>query len=201
MGARANGTDRSKAHLTLPVCEGRPSDLSAGTSHRHRNHGQWVEFGDWSVWLHRILYNLGDERPGTGRIVKMVRELSFDEDTKLFTGGRIHNTLQSGEVKTLSYRPLGQQIAFLRGGMYGGRGGGTPDGDIWHGMYVGANVVSGEIYDVTDPAIRLKLRGGTNYVCEVTCDDEVTIGLFETHDPITYEMCRDKEPDHSLLEG
>ncbi|MDA0352824.1 MAG: hypothetical protein O3A10_11515 [Chloroflexi bacterium] len=160
--------------------------------------GQWVEFGDWSVWLHRILYNLGDPRPGTGRIIKMERELSFDPDTQLFTGGTVHNTLEGGEVKSLHFRPLGHQVAFLRCGMYGGRGGGTPEGDIWHGMFVGENVVSGETYDVTDPAIRLKLRGGSNYHCEVTCDDEVTTGLFETHDPITYEMCRDAEPGHSL---
>jgi hypothetical protein len=27
------------------------------------------------------------------------------------------------------------------------------------------------------------------------------VGIFETHDPITYEMCRDGEPGHRLLEG
>lgn len=159
--------------------------------------GQWVEFGDWSVWLHRILYNLGDPRPGTGRIVKMERELSFDPETKLFTGGTIHNTLEGGEVKSLHYRPLGQQIAFLRCGMYGGSEGGTPNGDIWHGMNVGEQV-TGETFDVTDPAVRIQLRGGANYHCEVTCDDEVTTGLLETHDPLTYEMCANAEPGHAL---
>ena len=175
----------------------RPMDRATSTA----TSGQWVEFGDWSVWLHRVLYNLGDPRPGTGRIVKMERELAFDPETLLFTHGVVRNTLEGGEVKELRYRRLGHQIGFLRCGMYGGREGGTPNGDIWHGMYVGDDVVSGETYDVTDPQVQILLRGGTNHICEVTCGGETTVGIFETHDPITYEMCRDGEPGHRLLEG
>jgi len=162
--------------------------------------GQWVEFDDWSVWLHRILYNLGDPRPGTGRIIKMERELAFDPETKLFTHGVVRNTLEGGEVKELRYRRMGNQIAFLRCGMYGGSQGGTPNGDIWHGMYVGDHVVSGETYDVNDPEVQQLLAGGANHICEVTCDGETTVGIFETHDPVTYEMCRDGEPGYALLE-
>ncbi|HJN91421.1 MAG TPA: hypothetical protein QGF05_01690 [Dehalococcoidia bacterium] len=162
--------------------------------------GQWVEFEDWSIWLHRVLYNIGDPRPGTGRIIKMERELSFDSETQLFTGGIIRNTLEGGEVKELRYRRFGHQIAFLRCGMYGGREGGTPEGDIWHGMYVGDDVVSGETYDVADPKVQRLLAGGANHHCEVTAGGEGTVGLFETHDPITFEMCRDREPGY-LLQG
>jgi hypothetical protein len=162
--------------------------------------GQWVEFGDWSVWLHRVLYNLGDPRPGTGRIVHQDRRLRFDPDTHLFLGGVVRNTLEGGEVKELHYRRLGSQIAFLRCGMYGGREGGTPEGDIWHGQYVGDDVVTGETFDVTQPDVQRRLAGGANHHCEVTCDGETTYGLFETHDPITYEMCRDGAPGFALLE-
>ena len=60
-------------------------------------------------------------------------------------------------VKTMSFERLGNQIAFLRCGMYGGPNGGTPDGDLWHGMPVapgGEVVVHGETFDVTDPDVR-----------------------------------------------
>jgi hypothetical protein len=162
--------------------------------------GQWVEFGDWSVWLNRVLYNLGDARRGTGRIVKQENRLQFDPETHLFTGGIVANTLESGEVKELHFRRLGSQIGFLRCGMYGGREGGTPVGDIWHGVYVGDDVVSGETYDVTQSAVQIELAGGANHHCEVTCDGETTTGLFETHDPMTWEFCRDGAPGYSLLE-
>ncbi len=173
----------------------RPDGTSTVTS------GQWVEFGDWSIWGNRVLYNLGDERPGAGRVVRQERRLQFDPQTHLFTGGVVTNTLESGEVKELQYRRLGSQIAFLRCGMYGGREGGTPEGDIWHGMYVGDGVVSGETFDVTQPEVQRRLAGGANYHCEVTCDGETTVGLFETHDPLTWEMCRDGVPGHALLDG
>jgi len=160
--------------------------------------GQWVEFGDWSIWMNRSFLNLGDARGGTDLYHKLEVAVSFD-DNHMFTGAVTRNTLQGGEVKELHFRPLNNQAAFLRCGMYGGSEGGTPDGDIWMGMYVGDNVVSGETYDITDPAMRLKLRGGTNYHCEVTCGDEVAYGIFETHDPVTWEMCESGAPGYSLL--
>ena len=103
-------------------------------------------------------------------------------------------------MKELHFRRLGSQIGFLRCGMYGGREGGTPVGDIWHGVYVGDDVVSGETYDVTQPAVQIELAGGANHHCEVTCDGETTTGLFENHDPMTWELCRDGAPGYSLLE-
>lgn len=172
----------------------RPDGVSTSTA------GQWVEFGDWSIWGNRVLYPLGDARAGAGRVVRQERRLRFDPETKLFVGGVVRNTLEGGEVKELRYRRLGSQVAFLRCGMYGGREGGTPDGDLWHGQYVGDGMVSGETYDVTQPEVQLRLAGGANHHCEVTCDGETTYGLFETHDPITYELCRDGAPGFALLD-
>ena len=54
----------------------------------------------------------------------------------------------------MTFERLGNQIAFLRCGMYGGPNGGTPNGDVWQGMKVGDGVVSGETYDANDPAVR-----------------------------------------------
>ena len=161
--------------------------------------GQWVEFADWSIWGGRVLYNLGDGQRGAGRVLRSESRLRFDPETHLFTGGVVHNTLESGETKELHYRRLGSQVAFLRCGMYGGREGGTPDGDVWHGMDVG-DAVSGETYDVTRPDVQKRLAGGANHHCEVSCDGEVSYGLFETHDPMTWELCRDRRFGFSLDE-
>jgi hypothetical protein len=162
--------------------------------------GQWVEFRDWSIWANRILYNLGDKRPGTGRIIRQERKLTFDAETCLFTGGVVRNTLEGGEVKELHFRRLGNQVAFLRCGMYGGREGGTPNGNIWHGMYAGDNVVSGETFDVSQPEVQRQLAGPADHHCEVTCDGEVTYGIFESHDPMTWELARDRRGGFSILE-
>ena len=161
--------------------------------------GVWVEFGDWSVWGNRVLYNVGDPRPGAGQIVRQERRLKFDE-AQVFLEGVVTNTLANGEVKVLHMKRLGYQTAYLRCGMYGGREGGTPNGDIWHGMYVGDNVVSGETFDTTRPEVRRHLAGAADHHCIVTCDGETTYGMFESHDPITYEMCRDGRPGYALLE-
>ncbi len=161
--------------------------------------GVWVEFGDWSVWGNRVLFNLGDRRPAAGQILRQERSLRFD-DTRVFLGGVVTNTLQSGEVKNLHFRRLGYQTAYLRCGMYGGREGGTPNGDVWHGMYVGDDAVSGETYDTTQPDVRRLIQGAADHHCEVTCDGETTYGIFESHDPITYEMCKEGRAGYSLIE-
>ena len=162
--------------------------------------GQWVEFGDWSIWGGRVLYNLGDPRPGAGRIVRQQRRLRFHPQSHVFEGGIVTNTLANGEVKQLHWRRLGSQTAYLRCGMYGGRQGGTPEGDIWWGMYVGDDVVSGETYDTTDPAVQARLAGLDDHHCEVTCDGETAYGIFEPYDPVAWEACRDERPGFSLLE-
>ncbi len=161
--------------------------------------GVWVEFKDWSVWGARVLYNLGDTRPQAGNIVRQERRLTFEPDTHIFTGGIVGVTLQTGETRELHFKRLGQQTAYLRCGMYGGREGGTPNGDIWHGMYVGDNAVSGETYDTTKADVRHLLAGAADHHCEVICDGETTYGMFESHDPLTYEMAKEGRPGYRLL--
>jgi hypothetical protein len=67
-------------------------------------------------------------------------------------------------------------------------------------MYVGDNVVSGETYDTTDASVRHLLAGAADHHCEVRCGDEVAYGMFESHDPITWEMARDRRAGYSLIE-
>ena len=160
---------------------------------------QWVEFKDWAIWGTRVLYNLGDPRPGAARISRFERQLTFDPVSHVFTGGTITSFLENGEKKVLQWRRLGDQTAFLRCGMYGGRQGGTPDGDIWHGMYVGENVVAGGVHDVTKPEVQAALAGLDDHLCEVTCDGEVAYGIFEPYEPVCWEACRDGRRGYALL--
>jgi len=162
--------------------------------------GQWVEFEDWSIWGPRNLYSLGDPRPGTGRYLRSERRLKFHPESHLFTEGIITNYLDDGSTKEVYYRRLGNQIAFLRCGMYGGRQGGTPDGDIWHGMYVGDDVVGGGSYDANKPEVQALLAGLDDHHCEVSCGSETTYGIFEPYEPVCWEACRDGRPGYALLE-
>ena len=157
--------------------------------------GQWVEFADWSVWLNRIFYNLGDARPGTGTILARTHRLGFEPGTKLLERGEIDMVLADGHTKTMTFERVGQQVAYLRCGMYGG----TPDGDIWQGVYVGENVVSGETYDTNDPAVRARIAGLDDIHARFECDGEVAYGLIEPYETICYDWCAQRIGGFSLL--
>jgi hypothetical protein len=160
---------------------------------------QWIEFGDWSIWLNRNLYNLGDPRPGTGMYSRVERRLKFDPVSHLFTEGIVTNYLDNGEKFDVHIRRIKNQIAFLRCGMYGSNLGGTPDGDIWHGQPVG-DLIGGGAYDVNKPEVQAQLAGLDDHLCEVTARGETTIGIFEPYEPVCWEACRDGKPGYALLE-
>jgi hypothetical protein len=166
---------------------------------RHSHCGQWVEFSDWSVWGWRGLHNLGDSRPGAEPIPKIEYRLRFDPETKHLRGGTIVNTFANGEVKEIHYEQIGDQVGYLRCGMYAGPEGGTPDGNVFHGMNVGDGVVVGHTDDVTDPNVRVHLAGFDDHLCLARCDGETTVGILECVNPVLYEMCRDGAPGFSLL--
>ena len=125
---------------------------------QHPYSGEWVEFDDIGIWGDHVLYNLGDDRKGSGTLRDRVHRMRFEPDTRLLVAGEVDLHFESGEVRTMTFERLGHQIAFLRCGMYGGPNGGTPDGDVWHGMAMG-ETVSGETYDVTDPEVRRRICG------------------------------------------
>jgi hypothetical protein len=131
--------------------------------------------------------NLGDPRPGSDMLHRRKYRLRFEPDTNLLLGGEADLELRSGETKTMTFERLGNQIAFLRCGMYGGPNGGTPDGDIWHGQFVGDGVVSGETYDVTDADVRARICGLDQHHMRFECDGEVGYGLFEAYDTLCHE--------------
>ncbi len=170
--------------------------LWSGNQHPHS--GEWVEFSEYGIWGDHVLYNLGDPRRGSETLRGRRHRLRFEEDTHLLLSGEVDLVFVSGEEKTMTFTRMGNQIAFLRCGMYGGPNGGTPDGNIWHGMAVG-DVVSGETFDVNDPQVRARICGLDQHHARFECDGEVTYGMVEPYDTLCYEMARSGVGGFSLL--
>jgi hypothetical protein len=154
---------------------------------QHVISGPFVQYPDWCLWVDHLMRNLGDPRPGSDTLHKRKYRLRFEPETNLVLGGEADLELRSGETKTMTFERLGNQIAFLRCGMYGGPNGGTPDGDIWQGEFVGDGVVSGETYDANDPDVRARICGLDQHHMRFECDGQVSYGLFEAYDPLCFE--------------
>jgi hypothetical protein len=170
---------------------------------QHPHSGEWVEFEDVGIWGDHVLYNIGDARKRSGTLATRVHRMRFEPDTHLLKSGEVDLHFADGQVKTMAFERLGNQIAFLRCGMYGGPNGGTPDGDLWHGMAVALGdevVVHAETFDVNDPEVRQSLAGLDQHHCRVTCDGEVSYGLVEPYDPLCYEVAKAGVMGFSLLE-
>jgi hypothetical protein len=170
---------------------------------QHPHSGEWVEFEDFGIWGDHVLYNLGDARKRSGTLARRVHRMRFEPETNLLQSGEVDLVFADGVVKTMSFERLGNQIAFLRCGMYGGPNGGTPDGDLWHGMPVAVGdevVVHGETFDVNDPDVRSRLAGQDQHHCRVTCEGEVTYGLVEPYDTLCYEVANAGVMGFSLLD-
>jgi hypothetical protein len=171
---------------------------------QHPHSGEWVEFEDFGVWGDHVLYNIGDARKRSATLAKRLHRMRFEPRTHLLESGEVDLVFADGTVKTMSFERLGHQIAFLRCGMYGGPNGGTPDGDLWHGMKVASDgevVVHSETFDVTDPEVRSRLAGLDQHHCRITCDGEVTYGLVEPYDTLCYEVAKAGVMGFSLLDA
>lgn len=151
--------------------------------------GQWIEFRDWSIWGPRVLFNIGDEQHPQAMPLKAVEQkLRFDPVTKHLIGGVVVYELANGEVREVHYEPMGHQCAYLRTAGYGGCNGlGTPEGDFHHGVPVG-DLVAGETYDVTDPAVCMHIEGFEDRLVRATCNGESTVGILESRNPAIYAM-------------
>jgi hypothetical protein len=161
--------------------------------------GQWVEFDNWSIWGWRTLYNLGDPRPGAPAVEPLEHRLDFDPITKHLRGGAIVNRMPDGTTKEVTYEQIGNQTAYLRCGMYAGPElNGTPGTNLFQGSFVGAEVMTGETYDLNDPGVRTSLEGFDDHLCLATCEGETTVGILECVNPVLYEMCRDGAPGFSF---
>ena len=166
---------------------------------QHVLSGAFVQYPSWSLWTDHVMHDLGDPRRGSETVSRRTHRLRFEPDTHLVRGGEVDVTFASGETKTMAFERLGNQIAFLRCGMYGGPNGGTPDGDVWHGMFVGDGVVTGETYDVNDPAVRARICGLDQHHMRFECDGEVSYGMFEAYDTLCFETAAKNKQGLSVI--
>ncbi len=167
---------------------------------QHPYSGEWVEFEEYGIWGDHVLYRLGDGRRGSATLRDRRRRLRFEPDTRLLVAGEVDYVFEDGRVRTATFERLGNQIAFLRCGMYGGPNGGTPDGDIWHGMDVGDGVVTGETYDANDAAVRSRICGLDQHHARFESEGETTYGIVEPYDTLCYEMAAQGIGGFSLLD-
>ena len=174
---------------------GGPALALGGRLHVGVSGNAFVAFPSWTLWGDRVFYRFGDRRPGAGRVAKPDRRLRFEPETKIFVEGVVDYALDSGEVKRVHYERIGHQTAYLRCGMYGG----TPDRGIHQGAYDGPDLVEGETYDVTRPEVRSAIAGLDEHLCRVTCDGEVTTGLYQPIDPVAYDACAAGRPGWAFL--
>lgn len=176
---------------------GGPAMSLGGRLHVGVSGNAFVPFADWTLWGDRVYYPFGHTRKGATRVAKPDRRLRFDSDTQIFTEGVVDYQLDTGETKQLHYERIGNRTAFLRCGMYGG----TPTGDIHQGGYDGPDMTQGETYDVSDPRVRIGLRGLDEHLCRVTCDGETAIGIYQTIDPVAFEVTTSGRPGWAFLES
>jgi hypothetical protein len=167
----------------------------------HTHSGEFVEFKDFALFSKEIFYERGDPRQASP-IVDFSRRLRFEPDTHLVVAGEVDLEFKNGETRHYTFERLGNQIAFLRCAMYGGFGGkgGTPDGDVWHGQYSGDEIrVSGEVYDVNDPAIRARLCGLDDSAARFECDGEVSYGIMESVHTFSWDAAQEDRGGFSVL--
>lgn len=157
--------------------------------------GNWIAFKDFAIWGNTVLYDLGDARLRMGKVRHVERRLRFEDDTHIFLEGEIDYTLTDGGVKHVRFRHLGQQTAYMRCGLYGG----TPESGIFQGAFAGGVMVEGDRYDLTDPAVRMKLSGLNEHHCEIQCEGEVTTGILQPLEPDAYEACAQEKPGWRFL--
>jgi hypothetical protein len=158
--------------------------------------GNWIWAEDFAVWGRTVLYDFGDSRRGSGRVVDTQRRLRFEPETRIFQAGEIDYTFADGRTKRVRLERLGYQTAYMRCALYGG----SPDGTVQQGDALGVHV-EGDCYDVRDSSVRARLSGLNEHHCRVSCDGTTTTGILQPLEPDAYEACAAGEPGWAFMQG
>lgn len=161
--------------------------------------GIWVDLGDVGLWGKKVLYPFDDPHPRAAWVKDIQRRLRFEDETQVFAEGLIDLTFSDGSTRHLHLERLGVQTAYLRCGFYGSTPVTSDGGGLHHGEYDGPPRVEWDRYDVTDPAVRLALRGVDEHHCRVTERSTVMTGILQPLEPDAYEACVAGKPGWSLL--
>lgn len=159
--------------------------------------GNWICFRDFAIWGAIILYRFGDGRQRHGKVIKTDRRLRFEPDTQIMVEAEIDYTLDDGRTRTVHFERLGNQTAYMKCGLYGG----SPDGRIFQGDFVGEQVVEGDCYDLGVPENRVHLRGLDEHHCRISCEGEVTTGILQPLEPDAYDACARGDKGWSFLQS
>lgn len=169
--------------------------LNDGREHRPGwKGGIWIDLHDVGLWGRKLLYRLDDPRPGSGSVRDVQRRLRFEPETHLFLEGIIELTFDDGTHRSLHLERLGSQIAFMRCGFYGG----TPEEGLHPGEYNGPPRTEWDRFDISDPKVRLMLRGLDEHHCRVTDGTRTTTGILQPVEPDAFEACREDRPGWAL---
>lgn len=162
--------------------------------------GQFVEFKDWGLWGWHILFPEGSAQRGPVFAEHVLQKVRFDPVTRHFREAIVTNRLSTGETRTLHFKLIADTTAYLRCVGYAGPDGrGSPDNGYLHGLGGGEALVRLS-HDVTDAHVRTDLAGFEDHLCEVTCDGETAIGVFECMNPALYQMCAAGIPGFEFLD-
>jgi hypothetical protein len=157
--------------------------------------GIWIDLGDVALWGKRLLYPVGDSRPGAGTVRRIDRCLRFEPGTEIFTAGVFDLVLDDGSQRQLRLTRLGNQTAYMRCGFYGG----TPGSDLGHGEYDGPELTEWDSFDVNDATVRRELRGLDEHHCLVESDSGLaTTGVVQPLEPDVYLACVEGRPGWRL---
>lgn len=172
--------------------------LNSGRAHRGGwKGGIWIDLGDVGLWGKRLLYPIGDSRPGAGAVRQIDRRLRFEPDTEIFAGGVIDLVFDDGTERRLRLTRFGNQTAYMKCGFYGG----TPGSNLSHGEYDGPELVEWDSFDVNDPTVRRELRGLDEHHCLVEPDSgPATTGILQPLEPDVYLACAEGRPGWRLWE-
>jgi hypothetical protein len=166
---------------------------------QHAVSGAFVRFPDWSLWVDHLPRDLDDPKAGSSVARRVRHRLRFEPENHLVAGGELDVEMPDGSHRLIRFDRIGNQTAYLRCGMYGGPNGGTPEGDLWQGQYVGDGVVAGETYDTNDPETRGAICGLDQHHMRFEYEGTVTHGLYEAYDTLAHDLATKGRQGLSLL--
>jgi hypothetical protein len=174
-GVRAEmRTDETSPPLTYY-----PPFFYCWTTAQFKNRGLHIFFkerapGDKIYLSGEEVFTLGSRVSGRNQLVDATHRVVWQDDSHGQSMASAEFDLQfaDGKQRTVSVRVLPTRY-FLKGGLYGGL-------DGWfHGDNKGILFTAHESWDLTDPAVRAKVRTLGDQIIEVRDGDEVGWGIIE----------------------
>ena len=174
-GVRADmRTDETSPPLTFY-----PPFFYCWTTAQFKNRGLHIFFmerapGDKIYLSGEEVFTLGNKVSGRNQLIDVQHAVQWHDDPQgqSMASAEFELRFADGNARKVSVRVLPTRF-YLKGGLYGGL-------DGWfHGDSKGKLFTAHEAWDLTDPAVRAKVRTLADQVIEVRDGDEVGYGIIE----------------------